>query len=40
MVVVEEGEEMGGKKICNWVICEVMVLFSFRVGGFFDGLMD
>lgn len=25
---------MGGKKICNWVvICEVMVLFSFRAGG-------
>lgn len=27
---------MGGKKICNWVVilCEVMVLFSFRAGGF------
>lgn len=39
MVVVVE-EEMGGKKICNWVVilCEVMVLFSFRArgGGFFS----
>lgn len=27
---------MGGKKICNWVVimCEVIVLFSFRAGGF------
>lgn len=27
---------MGGKKICNVVVilCEVIVLFSFRAGGF------
>lgn len=32
-MVVEE--EMGGKKICNWVVilCEVMVLFFFSRGG-------
>lgn len=37
MVVAEE-EEMGGKKICEWVVilCEVIVLFSFRAGRVFS----
>lgn len=36
MVVVE----IGRKKICNWVVilCEVMVLFSFRAGRVFSFL--